>query len=157
MDPNDDKPEGSGKDLRERLEEALKERDSWKTKAIGFEAKDVISTQGFKYVKPEDLAGFEPNELPTKAAELEVVKATEARQVMETALRSRGLDAQQVEDALKSLLGDPEKAAQEQSMSTLAQVTRVAGTPTPHTPQNLYGEDLILAELEAKAAKAARR
>jgi len=146
----------SGKSLRDRLAEAERARRELETEVTGYRAKEIISSKGFTHVKPEDLVGVASTDLEKKAEEIEAAKAALESEVLKAALLRRGVSADEVEGAVAQLLGKSEEQDQSESLALLSQVSKVAGTPAPRTNPDLFGPDLIEAELLQKEQRSKR-
>jgi len=69
-DQVDDLDELDGSTLRKKLEKALGENKKLRDDVAGFKARSVITEKGFTLVKPEDLAGVDPDKVEERAAQL---------------------------------------------------------------------------------------
>lgn len=134
----------SGGALRDNLEAAIAE-----TKAL----KKVLAetTAGsFQYVKPEDLMDVAPNDLATKAAEIEQARATERQEVLKSELTARGWTEEQIE---QTLAAEAPKAEQkrEQTQNVQSALNGLGGgppaRPKPGEGEGLYGRDRIRASM----------
>lgn len=133
----------SGGALRTKLEEALRAKAEVDAKLAGYEAKDVISAQGYKYVTPQDLTGVPSTELAAKAAELENTKLDQAKAILRVSLAGK-VEADQLEATIAGLLGKSEVTEAQAAALRLSTVSNIQGLPETGVDVNsLYGPDLL--------------
>lgn len=133
-------PEGNpseGSALRKQLEETLAANKALKETLVG------STVANFKYVKPEDLADVAPDQLASRAAEIEQQRADEQNQLVRQTLIDKGLDEKQVEAILA---GQAQEAKPAQPQSQVASLGRLQA-PAPGAPkdQSLYGPSKLRA------------
>jgi CHAT domain-containing protein len=126
-------PEGeeSGSTLRTKLEEALANASKWESLA----AAKVAST--YKYVKPEDLHGVDPDEVDTKAKEVEAIRKADADRYLRQALVDRGVPEDQLDTAISALVETPKADDAAARLASLGQLNGTPPTrqaPPPRTP-----------------------
>ena len=86
----DDDEGESGAGLRKKLEAALKANRTLTATNLAYQARDLIVTKGFKYVKPEDLTSAEPGKLEEFATTLEAQRRVERLGVARDLLKAKG-------------------------------------------------------------------
>jgi len=136
----DGSPEGNQSDgsaLRKQLEETLAANKALKDTLVN-------STIGnFKYVRPEDLADVAPDQLATRAAEIEQQRAEEQTQVVRQTLIEKGLTEQQVEAILA---GQATTAPAPQPQSQVASLGRLQAPAPGNKPDpNVFGPSKLRA------------
>lgn len=132
-------PEGNpseGSALRKQLEETLAANKALKETLVG------STVANFKYVKPDDLADVAPDQLASRAAEIEQQRADEQNQLVRQTLIDKGLDEKQVE----AILAGQAQAEPAQPQSQVASLGRLQA-PAPGAPkdQNLFGPSKLRA------------
>ena len=134
--------EESGSKLRDQMV-------AWRRIAV-----DAAVSQ-FKFVKPEDLDGVEPDQIVTKAQEVEAARKEASDGLLREALVSRGVAVDSdLESALSALTGGTEAPAvtDDGAAARLALVGSLGGSPhKPSTPVPETAKGKILAGLASKA------
>lgn len=165
LDPNlesfgEEEDGDSGKGLRAKLEEALKENRKLRSTVSDLEpyrAKDLISERGFDLVKVEDLKGVKPDEIEERAKEIQSQRVKEQEDLLRSALRRQGIDEEDLDDAVKEML-DRHDAESEEAEAT-RRARDVAGRDSKPVPKvnesELHSFDAITAGL-AKGSKRQR-
>lgn len=110
-----DLDKASGGFLRTKLEEALQENRDLAKQVSTSRADSAIREHGYSLVKPEDLAGVAPNEVETKARELQEQRIEARTDAVRSVLVERGLKDEELEAALEGVLGDTGKESESKS------------------------------------------
>lgn len=150
LDELEEKEGGSG--LRRKLEETLAQNRKLTAEYASLAAKELIRENGWSLVKPEDLAGVSPEELATKAEELQVERLEQRRSVARDMLAQRGLEGRELEAAVDEFLAPPEKKpAQDSGWDDVIRIGR-GGAPVPATDESkLHGRQAIAHALTKKS------
>lgn len=134
----DGNPEGNPSDgsaLRKQLEETLAANKALKETLVN------STVANFKYVKPEDLAEVAPDQLSSRAAEIEQQRVIEQNELVKQTLIGKGLDEKQVEAILA---GKTETFPQAQSQ--VASLGRLQAPAPGNKPDpNLFGPSKLRA------------
>lgn len=135
----------SGSELRERLEAVLAEN-----KALRGTTTKVVAS-AYKYVKPEDLDGVDPDQLMDKAKELEAARIEERRRIFEETAKELGLEISADQTS--------KPAGKDETASRIASVGSLTGTPLkpPDPGEGLTGPARIEAVLAARNEARKRR
>lgn len=150
-----------GGGLRKKLEETLKRNRELEGLVSTYAAENTIRSESLDLVKPEDLSGVPPEEIVSKAKELQEQRFAERRSTVIDVLRKTGISEVDLEAQADAMLqGDLQVAAQEQVDSEAwSRVLGVSqgGAPAPLVnQQELHGSDAIaygLAQAEARRGK----
>ncbi len=95
--------------LRSKLEETLERNKELEQIATSAAAETAISEKGYGLVKPEDLVGVPPEQVETKAKALQEQRLEARTAAVRSVLVERGLKDEELEAALKGVLGDTGK------------------------------------------------
>lgn len=139
-----DDDQESGRSLRDRLEAEIARNKEIATRL----AKRVA--QDFPHVSAEDLAGVSPDELETKAAELNQLKKQEREEILRSTLEERGLSGEQLDVAVQKLVsGEDSVVTAEPSMDAstarVASLGKLQGTVPKPSTEGLWGASKIRA------------
>ncbi|HEX7099350.1 MAG TPA: hypothetical protein VF377_08905 [Acidimicrobiia bacterium] len=93
-----------GSTLRAKLEEALAENRSLKKELATSRAKEILGSNGFSLVKPEDLAGVKLEEMEAKAKELQEQRLAERRAIVEDLLKAKGFEGDELKAEVEAWL-----------------------------------------------------
>lgn len=133
----------SGGQLREKLEQALKDNASLRTEVLGYKASQLIAEKGYKHVTPEDLQGVDLDGIEAKAAEVEQSKAELEAQVLKRVLGDKFGDGVDVDAAINSLIsGEGDGAA----LDRIRSVGKLQGEPVSRGAvdvSQLHGQELL--------------
>lgn len=128
----------SGSQLRSKLEEVLRENRQLNQEITATKASQVITSNGFTLVKPEDLVGVSAADIESRAQELQSEREQQAQELIRTQLQSRGLEGDALEERMTALF-DTDNAitdpAAEQWARTQA-ASSVSGSRTPAVNPN---------------------
>jgi len=145
-----DDGDSTGAGLRGKLEAALKENATLRTEVVKTRASELISTNGYKHVTVEDLAGVGLDELPTKAAELEESKAKSTESTVRSLLASKGLEGDALDAAVADLIGPSPDKANTAALDRIRSIGKVPGTAPDKQPDpTLFGPAKIRAAIGA--------
>jgi hypothetical protein len=141
---NLDDDQESGRSLRDRLEAEIARNKEIATRLAQRVAQD------FPHVSAEDLAGVSPDELETKAAELNQLKKQEREDILRSTLEERGLSGEQLDVAVQKLVsGDGSAVEAESSVDAstarVASLGKLQGTVPSASTDGLWGASKIRA------------
>lgn len=132
----------SGGALRKQLEKALAANKELSKRVAAQEAKTLIESKGYKYVKPEALADVDLDEMADKAEALEKSGLETSKVLLRQVLTNQGVSADDLDSEVDRFLNPQESHAQ--TSSRVAEVGRTQGSyVAPRTEQTPM--DLILA------------
>jgi hypothetical protein len=142
---------GSGSKLRQKLEEALSTNRKLAEEVSSFRAREVISSKGFKHVSAQDLAGVPLDQLEAKAAEIEQDKLAQREAVLREVLSEKGMPEQELEKAVKALVGDAPGDQTTSALGRMSQLAKSGGSvPPPVAQEGLFGPSRLRAALAAE-------
>lgn len=101
-----------GKGLRSKLEAALAENRELKKKVATSEAQEILRSNGYDLVKPEDLSEVPLEEMATKAKELQEQRLAERRTIVEDLLKARGYSGEELKAEVEAWM-NPEGSESE--------------------------------------------
>ncbi len=104
-----DLDKASGGFLRSKLEEAIERNKVLEQSATTAAATTAISEHGYTLVKPEDLVGVPLEQVEAKAKEIHEANLATRTETIRSVLVERGLKDEELEAALKGVLGDTGK------------------------------------------------
>jgi len=128
----------SGGQLRTKLETTLSENYTLREELAGLKAKDIIASEGYTHVKPEDLKGVALNELSAKAKELNEVKRDQLTELLTERFEAQGLQGSALEQAVNDLVNG--RPATDPNASAYQRAQGAGGTGTP--PRIVNSENL---------------
>lgn len=145
----EDEDQGSGRSLRERLEAEIA-----RNKKLSASLAQRVSQQ-FRFVTADDLAGVDVDELEKMANEIERRKSEERSQILRSALEDQGLPADQLDEAVKRLVGsesaDAGEPALDAATARVASLGKLQGTtPASKPAEGLWGAAKIRAAVGSK-------
>lgn len=135
----------SGGQLRKQLERALAENKALLKKVAGHEAKQLISEKGFKYVKPEDLADVDLEEMATKAEALEQTGLEQRKELLKQVLAGQGVAEDSIDSEVDRFLNPKEDHSA--VADRVAGLGKIQGGYVP-PPTSNDPADLILAGIK---------
>lgn len=140
----------SPKDLRERLEETLRQNRELTEKLAVHEVKGVLEGKGFDLVKPEDLKGVPLQEVEAKAEAIQKDRLELQKQLTVDALTKLGVDPAEIEKlTAQQEQRDPEHEDGE-SLRRVRGLGRLGGEPAHGVDTTkLHGVSAIRAGLKA--------
>lgn len=100
----DDNDPGSGSKLRRIISQLSNENKALKSQVTSFTARDVISTKGLQFVKVDDLVNLDPDEIETKAAELEQERRSDFESTLRARLETQGLSGSDLDSEVARIL-----------------------------------------------------
>lgn len=118
----------SGGSLRAKLESEIAANKELKSELAVFKARAVISEKGFDLVEPEELKGVSPDEVETKAEELQAQRLELAQRVLGKTLGIEDPDLD-LNEALKQLAGKASGSEGESALGRARQLNQVTGEP----------------------------
>ncbi len=144
MYDHDDDVEESGSSLRRKLEETLNENRALATELSGLKAKELIAEQGLGLVKPDDLVGVDLSEMADRASQLQQERATQQADLARDMLARRGLEGDELDQAVTDFLTPPEAPRDTAAHSRAREVAAIGGSAAPiRDTSNLMGLDAI--------------
>ena len=143
-----------GKGLRKLLEEALKETGQLRGVAATAEAQRVIGEKGYSLISAEDLSGVALGDIEAKAAELQEQRHSERVSVVKGVLASKGLEGEELDQAVEDFLGSAPAAQEESPWGSVHEASAGDGKPAPAVdPGKLHGTAAIEYALEQAERK----
>jgi len=150
-----------GGTLRRKLEEALEKNRQLEGLVTGYAAENTIRSEGFDLVKAEDLTGVPPDEIASKAKELQEQRYAERRSTVIDVLRGTGVAEGDLETQADAMLQGQLQVGASAEVDTQAWSNALSmsqgGAPVPIVNQaELHGSDAIayaLAQNEARRKK----
>lgn len=144
-----DEDQESGRSLRERLEAEIA-----RNKKLAASLAQRVSQQ-FKFVSADELAGVEVDEMEKTAAEIERRKTEERTSILRSALEDQGLPADQLDEAVKRLVGSESATTVEPvtdaATARVASLGKLQGTtPASKPAEGLWGAAKIRAAVGSK-------
>ncbi len=128
-----DLDKASGGVLRSKLEEALAENETLAKQVVTSRAEKAIGEHGYGLVKPEDLVGVSPDNVEAKAKELQEQRTQARADVVRSVLVERGLEGDELDEAVLGFLGDPQDPeAPKSDDPDFANLTKVGGGRPPN-------------------------
>lgn len=123
-----DPDKATGSQLRQKLEEALRENRQLRDLAVTTTAERVITQTGLSLVKPEDLAGVPLADIEDKAKQLQAERETQAQELIRAQLSAKGLAAEDVEAQLAVVFGEAQPDPEAEAWSRARSASAIAGT-----------------------------
>lgn len=135
--------ESSGKEFRQKFEALQAEN-----RALRSAAAEAIASR-FQYVKSEDLMELAPDQVTTKAQEIEEARKADAEALVKKFLADRGVAGDDLDTALQKLAQKQEAPADGGSAARLAALGQLGGQPiSKRDPtEGLFGIDRVRAAL----------
>jgi len=145
--------EPTGGQLRERLEQTLKQNKALESELVGLKASQVIEAEGLKFVKAEDLAGVPLADLSTKAKAIEAERQATRIEVLKDIYREQGVSEEQLTAAVAEFQGT-KPGASAADFAALTRLGSVGGSTPPKVDvSQLHGMELAKWAMEQAAAK----
>jgi len=147
-----------GSSLRNKLEETQKRNRDLEQQLSKYKSHAVISENGYRFVKAEDLSGFEPGEIEERAQELEASRKVSQEQLVRDLLTSKGVSEDNMESAVQEFL-NPESTNEVNNFGSVKAIGNLNGTSPSITSIDPSSSPLakIRAGLEATAKRQAKR
>lgn len=139
--------------LRERLSELGGQNKQMAAELAQYKAGDVIVTQGYMYVQPEDLADVPLEQLEERAAALETERATVFEGVVRRQLTAAGVEDGDLDKRVSEFLASDRPAGADRERSEDADAFRRArsmgpgGAPPARNPDSMSTMDKLRAGL----------
>lgn len=139
-----------GGQLRAKLEETLAENNQLRQQVATFRATTLIQEKGFTLVTPDDLADVSPEDLETKAAELEDQRKQAEVETVRRVYERSGLSGDELEQAVASVFGgqtpQPAGTVEADAVNRARRLADVPSTPVSNiSTDQLHGYEAILA------------
>lgn len=136
----------TGSTLRKKYEAVLGEKQAMERELRSLKAQAILAGSGFTRVTVEDLADVSITDLESRAAELETQREQQEADILRRVLASKGLKDNELDTAVKELVGMSEQDRQIAALDRIRAVGRTGGTPPGQAEDpNLYGPSRIRA------------
>lgn len=123
-----------GGTLRRKLEEALSQNKSLTEQIATSKAAEVVREHGAGLVKAEDLVGVPVDQMEAKAKELAESKTAERAELIRTVLEERGLEGDDLDQAVSDFLGGDKVTPVENDGGNWPDVEGIGGARPKRTP-----------------------
>lgn len=146
-DLDQDGKEGGGA-LRKKLETALAENATFKSRLTVLEAQTLIAAKSYKLISPDDFKEVSLEDLPKRAEALELERSQLGKQALRQSLEARGLSGEDLETTVKQVFGESGDEAALSALDRIRAAGSTAGSPPSRAEdKDLYGPTRIRAAL----------